>query len=655
MVSVISSLSTDSDSTVALFHRSVMTGIGKALHSVNDFFHARTGPEGCLLGGWMRIAYAFLFIMDRLLWSLELDYFFYQSGVLPTRVTRSYSYVEPYTYLTIFQLAPESDWLVWAVNYLCLLQGILLLLGIAPRFQLACLVTFLASWEHQNDHAWDSQDVMLRFFGFLLCFLPLHRLTIYEWWQTRGMTKEQRQDLHKNDSWPMWPFRLWQIEICFIYAGAGLSKLSYRNWRNGLAVYYATYSNHFGGIFTPDFLFNRILPLKIACYGSLAVECLSWILVWPLTTRIPSIVSIVLLHVGIDLSMNMNIFEWLSILGWMVFLARPRAQQDEDSSGAESKPSRKSPRRRALVNLYTAAFIIIYGCEVIPFHHIRRMAPDALDPAFVAVYKAKEKVLDITEPWLHRLGIHQETWSMFSNPMRRYDRYEAFIRFEDETNAKWWSPDWRSMSWLELKRNRRRQLYFNNLVEFKTGDDGIEGHARLCEWIAEQYGKDVVRVKLVHHRKDAPQPSPDLGWFDPARVPLDELEASKVTHYIHYTRKACDAWASEGDCSSNAEFMAKRCAESCKGEYDDVENVKVGSRVLVYSKDDSAFYTASVLKIRDKKPERFYLKWDFADFGKEWFDLDTTFFSFIDEKKFTNSHTATSAALNNASHDEKEL
>jgi hypothetical protein len=70
-------------------------------------------------------------------------------------------HVEPYTNITMFQLAPDSNWLVWAVNYLCLFQGIILLLGIVPRFQLACLVTYLASWEHQNDHAWDSQDVML--------------------------------------------------------------------------------------------------------------------------------------------------------------------------------------------------------------------------------------------------------------------------------------------------------------------------------------------------------------------------------------------------------------------------------------------------------------------------------------------------------------
>jgi hypothetical protein len=244
---------------------------------------------------------------------------------------------------------------------------------------------------------------------------------------------------------------------------------------------------------------------------------------------------------------------------------------------------------------------------------------------------------------------------MFSNPARKYERYEAYITFKDETKAKWWSPDWHAMSWLELKRNRRRQLYFNNLMEFKTGDDGIEGYKHLCEWIAEQFDKEVVGVKLVYHRKEAPQPLPDLGWFDPARVPLDELEAPKDTHYIHYTRESCDEWALEGKCSSNPEFMVKWCAQSCKGVYDDVESVDLGSRVLVYSKEDSAFYEASVLKIRDKKPKCFYLKWDDADFGKEWFHLDTTFFSFIGEEKVTSSHKSERTDESSDKHDGEEL
>ena len=125
----------------------IAAAVGSAIH---EFFHARAGANACLLAGWMRITYAILFILDRILWSVDLKFFYYNdTGVIPTRLTRSYAYVSESTLPTIFDLAPESDTLVWAVNYLGLLQGILLLLGFAPRFQCACLVVILASFEHQ--------------------------------------------------------------------------------------------------------------------------------------------------------------------------------------------------------------------------------------------------------------------------------------------------------------------------------------------------------------------------------------------------------------------------------------------------------------------------------------------------------------------------
>jgi hypothetical protein len=39
-------------------------------------------------------------------------------------------------------------------------------------------------------------------------------------------------------SYPIWPIRLFQIEMCCIYAGAGYSKLSSKRWRTGNAMYH---------------------------------------------------------------------------------------------------------------------------------------------------------------------------------------------------------------------------------------------------------------------------------------------------------------------------------------------------------------------------------------------------------------------------------
>jgi hypothetical protein len=87
------------------------------------------------------------------------------------------------------------------------------------RLQVFCSLT--SNWQ------------MFRVWNALFLFLPLHRVTIYEW--LGKLTAEQ-----KALSWPMWPFRLWQIEICYVYLGAGFGKLASERWQNGEAMYHVS-------------------------------------------------------------------------------------------------------------------------------------------------------------------------------------------------------------------------------------------------------------------------------------------------------------------------------------------------------------------------------------------------------------------------------
>ena len=321
----------------------------------------------------------------------------------------------------------------------------------------------------------------------------------------------------------------------------------------------------------------------------------------------------------------------------MPFLVRPimTPTPTEDSNGnKEVKPLESNGKpvsgklRYTIVNIFIATFLVVYGAQTIPTNHLRYMAPAPLQPAVTYLKNAIYGFQDVTEPWLHRLGIHQHTWSMFSSKdsYNMYERYEASITFQDGSKATWTSPDWNSMSWLEKKRNRRRMLYQNNLKAFQEED--TIGQKHLCEWIANQYDKDVEKIKLVYHWANYPKPSKDLGWFEPVRNPKDEVTTSAETHYIYYAPSACDQWATEGECDTDPEFMQKHCSESC--EFGDVQYVKVGSRVLIYWQEDSSFYSGTVLKIRDKKAKRFYIKWDVADEGHyEWYDLDNNIFVFI--------------------------
>lgn len=132
---------------------------------------------------------------------------------------------------TILSLAPESPLLYWAMHILTMVVAFLLLLGIAPRLMVILLHCCLLTFHHHNGLMWDGEDAMFRCWNVLFLFLPLHRVTIYEW--MGKLTEEQKQQ-----TWPMWPFRLWQLEICYIYLGAGFGKLASERWQNGTAMYH---------------------------------------------------------------------------------------------------------------------------------------------------------------------------------------------------------------------------------------------------------------------------------------------------------------------------------------------------------------------------------------------------------------------------------
>lgn len=205
--------------------------------AIDWFFHARAGERSCILCGYIRIFYAFLILCDKALWTVDFEFFFL-SGRLPYEATSKDPSLA--SRFTIFALAPESDLLYLSMHVLNMVCAGLLLLGIAPRLQLVLIHFCFLSFQHHNAIIWDGEDAMFRVWNFLMMFLPLHRVTMYDLLSSNNRYRTRTEDPTKGDSWPMWPFRLWQIEICFVYAGAAMGKLATDRWQNGVALYHVS-------------------------------------------------------------------------------------------------------------------------------------------------------------------------------------------------------------------------------------------------------------------------------------------------------------------------------------------------------------------------------------------------------------------------------
>ena len=228
----------------------------------DEFFHSNTGMEGCRIAGKLRVAYATLLFTNLWYTSLDLDFFFLPShhGVLDLETVGRKTLNSDYLW-TIMTALPNTDTSWYVVWGLAMVQALLLGLGIGyPRLQACCVYFWLCQIHFTNGALWNGEDTVFRILGFLLIFFPLHYYNIKEevWDKMGSDAKGRGEERNGNDrkgeydgsddkhcesscfqnhhSWPMWPFRLMQIEMCIIYISTGVLKMSGKDWENGTVM-----------------------------------------------------------------------------------------------------------------------------------------------------------------------------------------------------------------------------------------------------------------------------------------------------------------------------------------------------------------------------------------------------------------------------------
>ena len=78
-------------------------------------------------------------------------------------------------------------------------------------------------------------------------------------------------------------------------------------------------------------MFNSFLMIAIGTWSAVLIELTLPILVWFRKTRMLALVVLFLFHLSLEYMMNLNMFQWLMIVGWMSFLQfnRPQTESSE--------------------------------------------------------------------------------------------------------------------------------------------------------------------------------------------------------------------------------------------------------------------------------------------------------------------------------------
>jgi len=131
---------------------------------------------------------------------------------------------------------------------------------------------------------------------------------------------------------PGWPLRLVQIHVCAMYAVAGWSRLDKPDWLDGSMVEIAL-TSALSSRFAFDW--SAVAPLlRVVTWGSLALEGLAPILLWPRATRRGWAAALVLLHLGLALLLHVEVWAWSAVMiaGLLAFLL-PDAAASETTKG----------------------------------------------------------------------------------------------------------------------------------------------------------------------------------------------------------------------------------------------------------------------------------------------------------------------------------
>lgn len=275
----------------------------------NRFFFAPADPLPVAV---YRIAVGGLVILSVLTLWPDVSVWYTDAGVLPRH---SAWLVAQGQRLDVTRWLPDGEEpLRWFLAVLCG-AALTLSLGLFTRWSAAVVFVGLVSLHHRNPLILHSGDTLLRLSAFFLVFshagrtLSLDRLI----WGGRHAD---------NDAPPLlapWAQRLIQIQVSIMYISTVCWKLSGEMWRDGTATWVTSQLVDFQRFPVP-LLFDYLWSVRLATWGTLAIEGALGILIWFPRLRYSVLTVGVLFHVTLDYAMELPMFQWIVMSTFLCFL-----------------------------------------------------------------------------------------------------------------------------------------------------------------------------------------------------------------------------------------------------------------------------------------------------------------------------------------------
>lgn len=284
------------------------------LKSINEFLFA---PQPVYNVALLRIGMGILLLLNWLMIYCDLDVLYGPNGIVSLTTAQQYGNQLRFS---LFDYMPNTEKTTFALAILNLIAVFFMTIGAWTRPSMVVAFITLVSFHHRNGFILNSADSVLRVFLFLLIFTPCGDVFSVDRWRK---IKKGLAPIVPEEKSP-WGLRMIQIQFCIIYIATVLFKIKGDQWADGTAVYVATRLDEFVRFELP--LLNNMVMIKLFTWSTLLVEIALGTLVWFKELRYWVLLSGVLLHLTIEYTMSIPIFEWAMIV-MMIGMVDPRDLQ----------------------------------------------------------------------------------------------------------------------------------------------------------------------------------------------------------------------------------------------------------------------------------------------------------------------------------------
>lgn len=280
------------------------------LKNYRDFM---TKPINPLPLGIFRFLFGGLTLISAFFLWPDLDTWFSDQGVLPTPLLKQ---MVGDNRLTIFRIFGSSSSVVHFIYAVHIAAAALLMLGLGSRIASVALFVTLTSFHHRNIYILHSGDTIMRLISFFLVFansgaaFSLDRL----WNIFRGAdTVTPTKRIH-----PL-AVRLMQLQLCIVYLATFSWKALGNMWIDGNAVFVVNQISQFERFPVPAFM-KSVWASKALSWYTLLAEASFAFLVWFDETRIFMLIAMLILHAGLEYTMNIQLFQPIICSVFVLFL-----------------------------------------------------------------------------------------------------------------------------------------------------------------------------------------------------------------------------------------------------------------------------------------------------------------------------------------------